>query len=464
MDAHTRALGDTEPACFWLDRTERPQACPGLEDDEEADLVVVGGGFTGLWAALQAKEANPERDVVLLEATRIAEGASGRNGGFADPSLTHGLVNGLSHFPEEIDAIHVLGGENYRAFKDSIARYGIDARIEETGTLDVATAEYQVDDLHEYLAILDRFGEGARFLNREAVSAEVASPRYAGGVFRPHASIIDPARLAWGLLAAIRSLRVRVYENSRVHRVARRGKGMEVRAGAGRVRAPKVLLATNAFRSPVRKMRRATVPIWDYVLVSEPLGREMLDRVGWKNRQGIGDAGNRFHYYRLTSDNRILWGGYDAIYHFGRRIEPAHEQRAASFQGLALRFFETFPQLAGLRFTHSWGGPIATTTRFSLDAGTAHRGRVSWAAGYTGLGVVASRFGGRVALDLLDDPARPELALGLVRRRPVPWPPEPLRALVIGLTQRELARADRNQGRRGHWLRLLDRLGLGFDS
>jgi len=223
-------------------------------------------------------------------------------------------------------------------------------------------------------------------------------------------------------------------------------------------------LATNAFRSPLGKMRRATVPIWDYVLMSEPLGDDMLGALGWRNRQGIGEDTNQFHYYRLTRDNRILWGGYDAIYHYGSRISPSHRQRPVSFEGLSRRFFDTFPQLEDLRVSHSWGGPIASTTRFCLDVGTAHGGRVSWAVGYTGLGVVASRFGGRIALDLLDCPAASELDLSLVRKRAFPWPPEPLRSFVIGLTQRELARADRNQGRRGLWLGLLDRLGLGFDS
>ena len=182
------------------------------------------------------------------------------------------------------------------------------------------------------------------------------------------------------------------------------------------------------------------------------------------SRQGLGDSGNQFHYYRLTVDNRIVWGGYDAIYHYGSRIRPEHQQRRASFVGLSQRFFETFPQLEGLRFTHTWGGPIATTTRFCMDVGTAYRRRVSWATGYTGLGVVASRFGARVALDLLDRSKAPHLALRFVRRRPFPWPPEPFRALAVELTQRGLAKADRNEGRRGPWLQLLDSLGLGFDS
>jgi glycine/D-amino acid oxidase-like deaminating enzyme len=136
----------------------------------------VGGGFTGLWAALQAKEEDPSRDVVLLEATRISQGASGRNGGFADPSLTHGLYNGMRHFPDEIDRLEALGAENYAGFLDSIERHGIDARVDQTGVLSVANVPYQVADMEEYAELLKRFEPETLFLDREALCAQLDSP------------------------------------------------------------------------------------------------------------------------------------------------------------------------------------------------------------------------------------------------------------------------------------------------
>jgi glycine/D-amino acid oxidase-like deaminating enzyme len=401
---------------------------------------------------------------VLIEATRVAEGATGRNGGFADPSLTHGIWNGLRHFPNEIDELEKLGMENYQGFVADIERLALDAHLEQRGALTVATEAYQVGDLKEYGALLEGYGETVSYFDRAAVRAEVDSPTYLSGVWRHAGATVDPARLAWGLLDAIIERGVRVFEQTPVSKLERSGSGLVLHSPSGSVRSEKAVLATNAFRSPVARMRRATIPVWDYALTTEPLSSAQMDSIGWARRQGVGDSGNQFHYYRLTADNRILWGGYDAIYHYGSRTDSEYEQRRESFEGLSQRFFTTFPQLEGLRFSHSWGGPIATTTRFCMDVGTAHRGAVSWATGYTGLGVVASRFGACVALDLLDDPQASHLALRFVHKRAMPWPPEPIRSIGVELTQRGMAKADRNQGRRGLWLRLIDWTGLGFDS
>jgi glycine/D-amino acid oxidase-like deaminating enzyme len=198
--------------------------------------------------------------------------------------------------------------------------------------------------------------------------------------------------------------------------------------------------------------------------MTEPLTGAQLANVGWRQRQGVADAGNQFHYYRLTPDNRILWGGYDAVYYNGGRITAARDQNPATFGRLAEHFVQTFPQLEGLRFTHRWGGVIDTCSRFSVFFGTAHRGQLAYAAGYTGLGVGASRFGADTLLDLLSGAATERTALAMVRSKPVPFPPEPARSAVIQLTRAAIARADRRQGRRGPWLRTLDRLGAGFDS
>jgi glycine/D-amino acid oxidase-like deaminating enzyme len=277
-------------------------------------------------------------------------------------------------------------------------------------------------------------------------------------------ALVDPARLAWGLRAACERRGVRLAEHTPVSAVTRDGSGVRVRAEHGTVRAARAALATNAFPGLLRRMRPYVVPVYDYALMTEPLSAAQLEAVGWRNRQGIGDVANQFHYYRLTADNRILWGGYDAVYHWRNGLRDELDQRPETFELLGRHFFATFPQLAGLRFTHRWGGAIDTSTRFFAFQRAALGGRVAYSVGYTGLGVGATRFGAQVMLDLLDGRDSPALRLRAVRSRPRPVPPEPLRYAGIQLTRRALARADRRAGHRGPWLRALDRLGMGFDS
>ncbi len=457
LDEHTlrRAWMDAAPEPFWLDRPERPAARGGLTADTSADLVVVGGGFTGLWTALMAKEREPDRDVLLVEAGRVAGAATGRNGGFCSASLTHGEANGLDRWPDELDLLRRLGLENLDEIAATVERYGIDCDLERTGELSVATRPHELAAYDEH---------DPNFLDADAIRGEIDSPTYLGGTWdRAGTAMIDPARLAWGLARAAEEAGVRIVEQTPVRRLSRRDSGIALTAAGGTITARQVALATNAFSPLLARLRFHTVPVWDYVLVTEPLTAAQLASVGWRNRQGVSDSGNQFHYYRLTADDRILWGGYDAIYHFGRKVSRKHEHRDATYQVLAHHFFETFPQLQGIRFSHRWGGVIDTCTRFCAFFGTAHGGDVAYATGYTGLGVGASRFGANVMLDLLTGVPTERTQLAMVRERPWPFPPEPIAWIGITITTWSLKRADRT-GRRNLWLRVLDRLGLGFDS
>lgn len=455
---------EAEPRVFWLDGLDAPAPTP-LEGAHGTDLAVVGGGFTGLWAALQAKQDDPARDVVLLEADRVGGAASGRNGGFVDASLTHGIGNGLQHFPDEVERLQQLGRESFAA----IRRHAGDAHWEETGTLWVATRPHEVPWVVEEVDSLRAAGEDAELLDRDALRAEIDSPTYlAGSLQRSGCALVDPGRLAQSLRLQAVDAGVRIHEGTRATDLRREGAGVAIETRAsgapGELRAERAILATSAFPPLVRAIRRYVVPVWDYVLVTEPLSAQQRAAVGWGARHGVSDAGNRFHYYRLTADDRILWGGFDAIYHYGNGIAPELAQRATSFELLERHFRATFPQLEELGFTHRWGGAIDTCTRFCAMFGRALGGRAAYAVGYTGLGVAASRFGARVALDLVSGRPTELTRLRMVRRRPLPFPPEPLRWASIELTQRALAHADENAGRRGPWLRLLDRVGAGFDS
>ncbi len=449
------AYADAEPRPLWALSDD---VSPSLRGAVEADLCIVGGGFTGLWAALHAKADDPSREVVLLEAETAGFGASGRNGGFCIASLTHGIENGRARFAEEMDALERLGRENFDGLVLDLERHAIECDFEPTGELTVLLEPYQEawDD-----ALLRAYGHDVVVLDGEAMRAEVRSPTYRGGIWdRTGAGILDPGKLCAGLRAAALRLGVRVFEHTAAESIE---EGV-VLTPSGRVRARKTLLATSAYPPLLRALKHYVVPVYDYVLVTEPLSPEQRRSIGWQRRQGIGDGGNQFHYYRLTADDRILFGGYDAVYRFRGPVGPRWDEHDATFATLSQHFFTTFPQLEGLRFTHRWGGAIDTCSRFSVFFGLAHGGRTAYALGYTGLGVAAARFGARVALDLLDGRDTDATRLRYVRSKPVPFPPEPLRWGVIQLTRNRLAAADRREGRRGLWLGLLDRLGLGFDS
>ncbi len=458
------AFADAEPRPYWPQTLPQREPHHPLERVLERDLLIIGGGFTGLWAALHAKERSPERAVVVLEGMRCGAGASSRNGGFLNYSLTHGIENGRVRFPEEIGLIERLGIRNYEELRDDLAGYGIDAEFEATGELDVAVAPHQVPGLEERARVLQEFGQRAELLERDAIQAEIHSPLYLAGLWlQTGAAIVNPAKLADGLREASLNAGVEIFEHSPVRRLRERGDGVEAITDTGVVRAAKVLLATSAYDPLIPSLRRYIAPVYDYALMTEPLSEAQLASVGWRRRQGIGDSGNQFHYYRLSADNRILWGGYDAVYRYGGPVGPELDDDESTFARLSHNFFTNFPQLEGVRFTHRWGGAIDTCSRFSVFFGRALGGRVAYALGYTGLGVGASRFGGRTALDLLDGRDTDATALEFVRRAPVPFPPEPLRSAVIQFTRNRLAAADRS-GQRGIWLRTLDRLGLGFDS
>ncbi|MEU3006478.1 FAD-dependent oxidoreductase [Streptomyces sp. NPDC007027] len=466
MRTAASSLSGAKPVSYWLDDPARPTALPALTGDEHTDLLVVGGGYSGLWTALIAKERDPRRDVVLIEGHEVGWAASGRNGGFCAASLTHGLANGVERWPGEIAELEELGARNLDAIEEAVARYGIDCEFERTGEIDVATEPHQLEELREWHEEIVKLGiTGVDFLDRDALRAEVDSPTFLGGLWdRRGVAMLHPAKLAWGLKRACRDLGVRIYEHTRGLDLVRSGAGMAVRTPYGRVFARHVALGTNIFPSLVKRVRPYTVPVYDYALMTEPLSAEQLESIGWKGRQGLGDSANQFHYFRLSADNRILWGGYDAIYPYGGRLSADLDQRPETFLKLAEQFFTCFPQLSGLNFSHAWGGAIDTCSRFTAFFGTAHQGRVAYAAGYTGLGVGSTRFGADVMLDLLSGEETGRTRLEMVRSKPMPFPPEPFAWAGIEITKRSLARADSNGGHRNLWLKTMDKLGLGFDS
>ena len=466
-DHYLDAIADADPYPYWYEDIDEPDSNQTLVRTVSCDLCVVGGGYTGLWTAIIAKERDPSRDVILIDAHEVGSAASGRNGGFMESSLTHGVANGQARFPDELAVLEELGLANLNEIEAAIKRYAIDCDYERTGVIDVATTSHipsYYDELRDDYQQLRALGQKVELLDAAAMRAQVNSPTYTGGLWRKdRAAMVDPARLVWGLKAAAESLGVTIYEDTKATSIAKDGVGVIVQTPLGAVRAGKVALATNASRPLLRRLGHYIAPVYDYCMVTEPLNERQLADIGWANRQGLSDIANQFHYYRLTEDNRILWGGYDAIYFWRGKVNSELESRPETWAKLSKHFFTTFPQLEAVKFTHAWGGAIDTCSRFCVFWGRAMGGRAAYALGYTGLGVGATRFGAEVMIDLLDGRRSKATMTKFVQTKPLPFPPEPFRFAGIQATRWSLNREDRT-GKRNLWLRSLDRMGLGFDS
>lgn len=465
---HIEALKSAKNCPVWHDPAIMPEVQPALDGDTSCELLIVGGGFTGLWAAMQARERSPEADIVLIEQTFVADGASGRCGGMLNQSLAHGESNVAHRFADEAEQLEELGEQNVRELLDTLERYGIDARYENTGFLDVAVDPDSVQALRSDYEEEKEAGEDVVWFDRDAVREQVNSPRFHAGLWHRGSKdgIVDPARLCWGLKdVLLNRLGVRIFEGTRLLSVKPLGEtGMTAHCGNGVIDCARVLLATNAFTSSVSRFRRTIIPVWDYQIATEPLTEEQLERINWgKSRQALDTYRKMFHYFRMTRDNRITFGGGGQVrYYFNRGTDRRLGDKQKAYETLADEFFRMFPQLSDVKFSHKWGGIIATSTRFCMVPGTAYEGRLAWVGGYTGSGVAPSRFGARIGIEMLGYQPSEILEMKFVTRKAIPWAPEPFRWLGVRFTQKALIKADRNGGKRGLWLRFLDKLGLGF--
>lgn len=462
MDGTTR-FAQARQAPFWNDSLPEAPTGSKLARDIQCDLAIIGGGFTGLWTALKARERRPDARIVVLEADRCGNAASGRNGGFCAPSISHGVSNAVARWPGEAETLVRLGRENLDGLEADLMRYGIDAEFRREGKLNVAATPWQVEGLKAMRDTYARFGIRTSYLEGDALKDRFDSPRYQAGLFEGNYALVNPAKLVAGLRRACSERGVELFEGTRVTALAKDRGNIRLTTPQGIATARQAVMATNAAAPLLRRFRLSIIPVFDYALVTEPLNEAQLAAIGWQGGHGIADSGNQFHYARKTADNRILWGGYDAIYHFGSGRDDAYLQRPETFTRLAATFADAFPALSDLSFSHSWGGIIDTSARTTFFAGVTWKGGLAYALGFTGQGVSASRFAALAMLDMLEGQRTERTELRMLRRRPVPFPPEPLRAAAIGWAQRDLAREDRT-GHRSALLRSLDHLGIGFDS
>ena len=456
-----------EAACLWLADVAGEPGSPPLERPTDADVAIVGGGFTGLWTALFLKQLEPAADVVLLEGERIAYGASGRNAGMVGETFDHSHALAIVHFGlAEARRLAALARRNLDELEAFCAERAPEAGFERSGQLVFALEPRHLAELEEAKRAAEAVGiDDWRLLDADEARAEVASPLYRGALLQPRAAIVHPARLALALAREARRAGVRVHEGTPVSAWRPRGAGVELDTPAGPLRARRAVLATNAWSAALApRLGRRFLALYDYVMASEPLTDADLDAIGWRARsRAATDARAFFHYYRLTPDRRLVWGTSDAVYHPGGRVGPECDHSPAHYAALAASFRHHFPQLRPLEFPYAWGGPICSTTRFTPFFGALAGGRLLYGLGYTGHGVGTTRVAGEILAHLALERSNDLLDLALVRKPPLPFPPAPLRGWAIARVSRSLRRIDRGEPP-GLLLRLLDRLGIGLSS
>jgi len=434
---------------------------PALEGDHHAEIAIVGAGFTGLWTAVFLREMAPEANIAIVEQGMAGYGASGRNAGMLDVTIDHSHSLAISHFGfSEARKLANIGLQNVNELVDFLNANRIDCGLEQTGRLFVALTQAHIDEAQKALGVAAKLGvPGGRWLNAQQIQAEVRCPRYLGGIVAPGAVILNPFQLVQGLKKYLLERRVRFFELTQVRQIAD-----TIKTDHGSLSAKKVIVATDAFTHHLfPKLLARFVPLYDYILVSDPLTAKQRDAIGWSNRQAITDGRTFFNYYRLTIDNRILFGTSEAMYYPRNRVDPDCDHSEEHYRSLRESFSHHFPQLEELNFPYAWGGAIASTTRLTPFFGELRGGRILYALGYTGHGIGSTRIAGKILAHRALERRTELFDLSMVRKNPFPYPPEPLRSVAIHAVTSALRKVD--QGATPNLLlRLLGYLGIGFSS
>ena len=456
-----RALNSTRYTTYWLDSLGPADIEPSLKQNIDCDLLIVGGGFCGLWGAIQAKEQDPNRDVVLVEAQGIANGASGRPAAIMSTSVMHGIDNTERMFPQDVEELERLGRENMDGFEQAIQRYQMDCDVEWSGEMKVSIGDEGLEAVDEEFHLYQKYGHSAVKLDKSAMQLEIKSPVFHAGVWsKKRSGTVHPGKLVRELKRVALSLGVKVFEYTpHIDNEQREGK-IVVTTPHGVITANKVLLATNAWAAGHKRIRSRVSAIRDRILMTEPLTKAQMESVGWHNRQGIYDTRTQLNYMRLTKDNRILFGGRLG-YFYGDNTDPLHDKSPTPYIRLVEAFYRTFPQLKdNIRFSHAWSGPIGLTTRMAVHYQRYHDDNMVFAGGYSGFGVTATRFGARVALAILDKKDIPETKMAFAQTEPNYIPPEPFRWLGATITMYALDTLDEKGGWRKLWVRMVEKMGF----
>ena len=415
---------------YWMTTREYSPGEP-LQGDLDVDVAIVGGGFTGLSSAYHIKKAEPNLRIALLESQVVGFGASGRNGGF---NMTlFGLtmsITAIRFSKAKAREAHLYMERAVEYLRDLVNELNIDCDYEHPGFLRVATSEKYKKRILKEMELAHRLGiEGLEWLDRDQTLEQVRSPLYLGAWWEPRCGILNPAKLAWGWVEILKPMGVEIYENNPVTEIAREHGKVRLDTPNGNVRADKVVLATNAWSHFFKELKRKQIPVWTHIVMTESLEEEHFNEIGWQNRQGIEDARNLVHYYRLTVDNKLVMGGRDVSLSYGNDMES--DLNPVTFNGLKDDVRELFPVLKNIRFTHEWGGPVSVPLDMAPAIGFAGDKNVVYSLGTVGHGVSMTQLNGRTVADLILERKTDLTDVFFVNRKTIPWPPQPLQNLTI---------------------------------
>ena len=437
---------------WWLEEAlaaeGKPKPAPVLDGDAEADVAIVGGGYTGLWTALALRERLPDARVVVLEAEICGAGPSGRNGGFLNGWWP--VLGDLRRLVGDDGTLEIAraGARIVPAVREFCERRGEDVWLRASGELKVSAAPAQDAVVEAAVAAARALGveEEAVPLSREEVAERCCSPVLRGGVFFRDGANVQPALLVRALRRAVLAEGIRLHEGSPVVAV----EDGAVRTPRGRLRAPEIVLATNAALTGWGPVSRRLTNFGSYVVLTEPVP-ELVEQIGWTGGESIVDGRMFVHYFRTTRDGRVLMGSGSGPIGFGGRIDDRFSRDGPTARRAEAGLRRLLPDLAEARVERSWGGPIDVSADHLPFFGTVPGKRFHYGAGYSGNGVGPSWVGGQILASLVAGLDDEWTRLPLATRRVKPLPPEPLKRLGGGLVRAAImaCEAAEEQGRRG---------------
>jgi glycine/D-amino acid oxidase-like deaminating enzyme len=435
-------MKDYSDKSFWLATYGEYNPNPPLQGDLDVDIAIIGAGFTGLSTAYNLCKQDPSLAVAVLEAEVVGFGASGRNGGFSmtlfglEPAVTKLL---FSH--EKTVEAHRYMERSVDYVDELIKEHDLQSDYWFPGFLRAATTPGYVKRIQHDLELLTSMGiTGISWIEADEIKKEVDSPRFLGGWWEPRSGLLNPAKHVRELKRIAIQLGAKVYEETPVLAI-QRDANFTLTTPHGKIVAKKVIFATNAYSHLIPQLKRKQVPAFTHMIVTEPLNQAQLDEIGWKNRQGIEDARNLVHYFRLTIDNRLTIGGSDASLAYGG--DMGRDMNNDTFTQLENDILWLFPHLKGIRITHRWGGPVSVPLQMAPAIGYLGDERAIYSLGCVGHGVSMTHLNGRTLADLAMERKTDLTEVWFVNRHMIPWPPEPIRMAASQVIRGYLRLEDR---------------------